>query len=244
MPSIVFISRGNAYNRIKQWEKAIDDFDHAIELELETPSESHQEVLIAAYKGRGHANGALGNNKQARQDYETILVLDPNDPEADDIEKILDLLKPQTTESTPRGPSALCSWFAETQILRATRISGATKFLSFFQTRAAADLASLDLADLDELVEALDDYIPHERDFVEQWEGLGSIRGGEGFWEKELEAEKQKLGAFEKMRDGAKAADEVLLLKGRDEFVQATQSSRESEAVMIEIHDKCVDELK
>ena len=234
----IYVNRGFSYASLGQWEEAIKDFDKAIETELETPSESHEAILIAAYKYRGHVNLELGHNDRARQDYEAMLTLDPNDPEADDIKKMVELL------STPNLPSALCFWFADTQVLRATRISGLTKFMSFFQTRVVEDLASMDQADLDELTEALDEYSPYERDFINKWEELGSVRGGEIFWGKELEAEKQKLSAFEKMSDGARSVDDTLFFEGRDELMQAIQIGRESEAAMIEIHDKCVDELK
>lgn len=231
-----YVKRGIAYYQLGKFEEAIIDLDKAIETELETPSELHEAILTEAYKHRGHAYLELGHNDQARQDFEAMLTLDPNYPEADDLKKLVELL------STPNLPSALCFWFADTQVLRAERISGLTKFISFFQTRAAEDLASLEQADLDELTVILEEYIPYERDFINKWEELGSIRGGEIFWGKELEAEKKKLSAFEKMLDGIADASDTLFNAGRDEVLQAIQIGRESEAAMIEIRAKCVDE--
>jgi Tfp pilus assembly protein PilF len=244
LPAAVYVSRGNAYREVEAWENAIVDFSHAITLEVETPSD--QAILIMAYKGRAHAYVALYNDGQARQDYETILSLDPNDPEASVIEGILERIKPEQVRSTPKDSQTLCDWFVEAQLLRFNRFSGLKKFTEFYQKYGSEGFTFNDPSNLEErmaaLIEAFEEYVPYEREFIEKWEQLGSISEASDFWEKELEAERQKLIAMEKIITAVKTENDILRLEGAKEWDQAILIGRESENAMLEIRNKCLEE--
>lgn len=236
----IYASRGNAYNSLEQWEKAIEDFDKAIALETKTPSESQQIVLITSYKGRGHANVGLGNDELARQDFETVLTLDPNDPEADDIKKILELLKPQSTKPTPNDSLALCEWFTESQLIRAERTFGLEKYVTFYRKYGPEGFESNELSIRNELVDAVEEYLPYEQEFIEKWEQLGSTSEAKDFWEKELEAAKQRLAVFEKLVEAVKSEDKMQRDAVVEDVTQVNLIERESNAAMLEVREKCL----
>lgn len=69
--SAVYNNRGVAYQNLGQNERAIQDFNKAIEF---NPN------LAEAYNNRGIAYAQLGNFKQAISDVSKAIELDPNDP--------------------------------------------------------------------------------------------------------------------------------------------------------------------
>ncbi|MBD3879512.1 MAG: tetratricopeptide repeat protein [Quinella sp. 1Q5] len=65
----VYNNRGNAYLDLKQYERAIQDYDKAIQL-----NPNHE----MAYNNRGLAYGKLGQKDKEIQDYESAIKLNPN----------------------------------------------------------------------------------------------------------------------------------------------------------------------
>lgn len=68
----IYDSRGEAYYGLEEFEKALADYDKALELDP---------TMSTSYKYRGFVQQALGNAEQAIADLEQYLTLEP---EADD----------------------------------------------------------------------------------------------------------------------------------------------------------------
>ena len=67
--AVGYANRGAVYNRLEQYNNAINDFDHAIMLDPQ---------LTNAYVNRGLAYYYLGNYQQAITDADYVLELNPN----------------------------------------------------------------------------------------------------------------------------------------------------------------------
>jgi hypothetical protein len=151
-----------------------------------------------------------------------------------------------TIEDIPNGESALCAWFSETHLLKATRFSSMKKFVSFLQKYGSAELDFVfdEPSIRNELVEALEEFLPYGREFIEKWQQLGSFPGANEFWRKELLGNKQRVAALEKIVEGLKAEDYDMYLAGTEELVQTNVTIREAESAMLVVLDKCTEQVK
>ena len=77
--AVAFLSRGNAYNGLGQYDRAIEDYDQAILLK---PS------YAKAFVNRGNAWLRKGDPDRAIQDYDEALRLDPSDTIAQDNRRV------------------------------------------------------------------------------------------------------------------------------------------------------------
>ena len=236
-----FIGRGYVQLDLEQWQAAIADFERAIALDG---------TLHQAYLGRAVANVSLDHFDLAAADYRTALTLAPNQPDSEQINRMIATLEKWQLEqlqpaSTPRPTlSALCNWFNASQRLRSARIAGSTQYMSFYATYGSDGIARVDPAAASELLAALEEYLPYEREFITAWEQLGSIPSAEAIWINELVAEQRKLAANEKLVLGIKSEDIDLLAQGAEELEAATNISDGAVAGMLEIREQCLAELR
>lgn len=103
--AITYVNRGVAFHRLKQYAKAVADFDKALKIAPRLPQAWNNRAVAkqamgkpkaaiadyskaidlnpryaAAWYGRGSAHEALKDNKAARRDYRQYLRLAPGDP--------------------------------------------------------------------------------------------------------------------------------------------------------------------
>lgn len=71
--AIAYNNRGNAYHRLGQYRRSIEDYDQALRI---NPS------YAGAYDNRGEAYFQLGDHQRAIEDYDKALRLDPDDAKA------------------------------------------------------------------------------------------------------------------------------------------------------------------
>ena len=71
--SIMYYNRGNAFLKIGKYERAIEDYNSAAEI-----NPTHADI----YYNRGFAHGKLGNYEQAMRDYGRTVELDPRNAKA------------------------------------------------------------------------------------------------------------------------------------------------------------------
>jgi tetratricopeptide (TPR) repeat protein len=239
--AISFISRGYVHLDLEQWQEAVADFDKAIALD---------DQLHQAYLGRAIAHVSLNHFDLAVADYKSAMSLAPNQPGIDQIKSMIETLEKWQRESVHAAAtlqptqSALCNWFNASQRLRSARIAGSTKFISFYTQYGADGLALVDPTARNQLLIALEEYVPYEREFIVAWQELGSIAHAEDVWNNELLAEQQKLAANEKMIQAIKSDDYNLLMTGAEELEQAIKISNGAVTSMLEIRENCLDELR
>lgn len=228
--------RGVAYSQIGEYELAVEDFTSAIEWEPKNP------IL---FENRALAYWGLDQPALAVKDFETVLEYDPEHPNAEDISASIDILEAQTVLVAPsRELQEICIWFADTQVIRAKLFTGAEKLMTVLQIHGGDAFISDDPVVLAELMQALEEYLPYQEEFIKTWEELGSVEGTEEFWNKEFESQKLKLDAFEKMVAGLRTDDEDLLLEGLETLERATEIGREGENAMLEMRGKCIDQME
>ena len=68
-----YANRGRSYSSLDQDQRAIEDYDKAIELD---PNDAE------AYSDRGSSYHRLGQNERAIEDYDEAIKLDPDNAEA------------------------------------------------------------------------------------------------------------------------------------------------------------------
>jgi tetratricopeptide (TPR) repeat protein len=68
--AVAHTNRGNAYNRLSKYRRAIEDFDHALQLDPD---------YALAYNSRGIAYTSLGEHRWAIEDFDRTLRLSPGD---------------------------------------------------------------------------------------------------------------------------------------------------------------------
>jgi len=76
----IYDSWGEAYYGLEEFEKALADYDKALELDP---------TMSTSYKYRGFVQQALGNAEQAIADLEQYLTLEPEAADRAEIEAIL-----------------------------------------------------------------------------------------------------------------------------------------------------------
>ncbi len=85
--SILFYNRGIAFSDLKENQKAIDDFGHAIELRPQ---------FVTCYHNRSIVFERMGNIDRAMSDVRKMLKLEPNDADA---KKRLEYLQAKSEKS-------------------------------------------------------------------------------------------------------------------------------------------------
>ena len=71
--AVAYYSRGFSYNELKQYERAIADYDKSIELKPD------KEVLASVYVNRGASYAGLKQYERAIADYDKAIALEPED---------------------------------------------------------------------------------------------------------------------------------------------------------------------
>jgi len=131
----------------------------------------------------------------------------------------------------------LCSWFAETQVLRTQRVSGQSELLVWMQSH---DLETATQEEFAEFVGILVRYQPYQEDFVARWNELGAHPEGLEFWQQEMRSVVKKIDAVDRMERALAQQDQTSLQYAVIDYMTGQAFGRDAEDAMWDIRARCV----
>ena len=156
----------------------------------------------------------------------------------DDNTQNAQLSSPSTSDETNDD---LCAWFIQTQIIRTERITEASSIDDWLSKYGMDGLDfNNDLA-MQEFVLVLQEGLPPQQQFIEEWNVLGPIPGGEAFFEIEKKSIEYRIQGFERMISGINQQDRIEFYEGVNAFIQSGEYFSISESEMVKILDNCVE---
>ncbi len=230
--------RATIYVSIEEVDKAISDLSTAIEIK---PTDPKNYILRAAlyYK-------MLGDLEKAQIDLQQVLTFKDLDGKMkQEAETLLQEIESKNLASSSVDANKtqeelnVCQWFVKTQILRAERISGLSKFNTWYQTYDQQGFELTDKTAIEQLAEALKSHQPYQEQFIEKWQELGSHPEAAEFWSKELASTQKRIEAFSLMIKGIEEANDDSYLAGLAALAQASEIGQEAENAMILVRSNC-----
>lgn len=231
-PNLAAVYWGRCQANIALGKSAEAVSDCSTVILLDTRKIDYSQVYLA----RGDAYVLDGKADSAIQDYRTVLTLSPDSEIADLARAALARLENVDSTITANGK---CSWLVRAQLLVAERNTGAKRLLGFFLTYGTEGFDVADSALIEELVASLEELLPAQRNFIEQWKELDATPGEEGYWSMELDAQTLRLESLEEMYQALLAFDPDLLESGVEKFHTATSASRQAENAMLDLYQRC-----
>jgi hypothetical protein len=135
----------------------------------------------------------------------------------------------------------LCEWYVQTQIIRTERIADGSSIDDWLSKYGVDGLdINNDLA-MQELLLVLQDGLPTQQQFIEEWDVLGSVPGGEAFFENEKKSIESRIQGFERMISGINQLDRTEFKQGVNLLIQSGDYFTISESEMQKIFNQCID---
>ena len=141
-------------------------------------------------------------------------------------------------ESTPKEPG-LCEWFNKSQEIRTKRIPAILIIQDVYKKYGSETLDYSNPAMVNDMVNAMKEYISYNDDFIREWNELGSNQSGKTYWENELKAVDLFNAGFTKSISGIENQDINSISEGIKMYESAVEASNRAESEMIAIRQKC-----
>jgi hypothetical protein len=146
-----------------------------------------------------------------------------------------------TTLTSKQTNHDLCEWFVQTQIIRTERIADGSSIDDWLAKYGVDGLdINNDLA-MQEFLLVLQEGLPIHQQFIEEWNVLGSVPGGEAFFENEKKSIENRIQGFERMISGINQRDGTEFNQGVNLLIQSGDYFSISESEMLKILNKCVE---
>jgi hypothetical protein len=146
-----------------------------------------------------------------------------------------------TAPSSNQTKDGLCEWYVQTQIIRTERIADGSSIDDWLSKYGVDGLdINNDLA-MQEFLLVLQEGLPTHQQFIEEWNVLGSVPGGEAFYENEKKSIENRIQGFERMISGINQRDGAEFNQGLSILIQSGDYFSISESEMLKIYNKCVE---
>jgi hypothetical protein len=121
--------------------------------------------------------------------------------------------------AAPSYDADLCAWFEKALKLRTARIAALNEFSAWVDSHGEG--TKLQEADLRELLRILKGAQPYQKEFLAQWQMLGSHPRARAFWDAELKAVQLRADAFDDLINGLEKPEVETYKRGWERFAEA-----------------------
>lgn len=146
-----------------------------------------------------------------------------------------------TAQISDQTNHELCDWYVQAQIIRTERIADGSSIDDWLSKYGVDGLdINNDLA-MQEFLLVLQGGLPTQQQFIEEWNVLGSVPGGETFFENEKKSIENRIQGFERMISGINQRDGTEFNQGVSLLIQSGEYFSISESEMQKILNKCIE---